>query len=123
MKKWLYRIFWIPVFVLTVLFLFANRQLVAISLDPFSASNPSVATTPLPLWLWLILMMFIGLGLGAVGMWFSGAGRRHKAHVEHRELKALRKEMAALEARLAAASPPQSKPPTLIEAEHSETGS
>ncbi|MBL4618994.1 MAG: hypothetical protein GXP04_15015 [Alphaproteobacteria bacterium] len=94
MKKWLYRIFWIPLFVLAVLFLVANRQLVAISLDPFNASSPAVTSLALPLWLWLALMLFLGVGLGAAGIWQSGAARRQKAHQEHRELKALRREMA-----------------------------
>jgi len=69
MKKWLYRIFWIPLFVLAVLFLVANRQLVAISLDPFNASSPAVTSLALPLWLWLALMLFLGVGLGAAGIW------------------------------------------------------
>jgi type VI protein secretion system component VasK len=95
MKKWLYRIVWIPVLVIAVLFLVANRQPVAISLDPFSADNPVVTTVALPLWLWLVFTMFLGVGLGAVGMWSSGAEKRRKARHEHRELKTLRREMAA----------------------------
>lgn len=115
MKKWLYRIVWIPVLVIAVLFLVANRQPVAVSLDPFSASNPSLTTAALPLWLWLIFMLFLGLGLGAAGMWFSGGDKRAKARAEHRELKVLRREMAAMEAeeRAAQARASQSDPPLL----------
>ena len=102
MKKWLSRIFWIPVLILTVLFLVANRQRVAISLDPFSMDNPAVTTEALPLWFWLMLMLFIGVGVGAVGMWLSGTGRRHTARLEHRELKSLRRQAAAEKAAAAA---------------------
>ncbi len=102
MKKWLYRIFWIPILAVAVLFLVANRQPVAVSLDPFSASNPAVTTPPLPLWLWLMAMLFIGLGLGASGMWLSGREGRQKARATRREVKTLRKELAAAEKRASA---------------------
>ena len=102
MKKWFFRIFWVPVFVLAVLFLVANRQPVAVSLDPFSASNPAVTTAALPLWLWLMLMLFIGLGMGAAGMWLSGAERRRNYTSAKKELKVLKKEVTTL--RQAAAS-------------------
>lgn len=99
MKKWLYRIIWIPVLVLAVLFLIANRQMVTISLDPINASEPAITSFPLPLWMWLVTTLFIGVGLGAVGMWASGSERRHKAHAEHKELKALKRDHAALQHR------------------------
>lgn len=89
MKKWFYRILWVPVFIVAVLFLIANRQPVAISLDPFSAADPSVATPALPLWMWLIVMVLIGFAMGAAGMWLSAGEARSKARAEHRELKTL----------------------------------
>lgn len=94
MKKWFYRLFWIPLLVLAVLFLVANRQPVAISLDPFSADAPAVATWPMPLWFWLIAMLFIGLAMGALGMWLSGGERRRKARDDRRTVKMLRRELA-----------------------------
>ena len=103
MKKWLFRILWIPAFVLAVLFLVANRQLVAVSLDPFSASAPSLTTPALPMWLWLMTMLFIGLGAGSAGMWLSGRSRRQKAHAAQKELKALRAELTETNAKLRAA--------------------
>ncbi len=106
MRKWLGRILWIPVFVVAVLFLVANRHPVAVSLDPFSATAPAVTTPALPLWLWLMLMLFVGFGAGAAGMWISGRTGRQKARAEHRELKALRKELAAA----AMAKPEPAKP-------------
>jgi len=115
MKKWLYRLIWIPILVIAVLFLVANRQLVTISLDPFNADNPVVTSFALPLWLWLIFTLFIGVGLGSAAMWFSGGQRREKARVEHRELKSLRRELAAMQAQKPAEEPKefQSEPPLL----------
>ncbi len=109
MKKWLSRIVWIPVFVIAVLFLVANRQMVALSLDPFSAAAPALTTPAFPLWLWLMLMLFIGLGAGSLGTWLSARPRRHKARLEHRELKHLRAEFANVTAKLDAAEKRQAE--------------
>ena len=93
-------------FAIAVLFLVANRQLVAVSLDPFRADNPAVTTPELPLWFWLMTMMFIGFAIGAAGMWLSARPGRQKARLERRELKALRKDYAALEQKLSETAPP-----------------
>ena len=100
-KKWLFRILWIPALLGAVLFLWANRSPVAISLDPFSVDNPSIATYEMPLWFWLMAVLFIGVGLGSLGMWLSGAPRRAQARDQRREIKALKKELAVMSARAA----------------------
>lgn len=91
MMKWLSRLIWIPVLIIAVMFLVANRQEVRLSLDPFNASAPAVTSFPLPLWGWLILMLFLGFAIGAVAMWISARPKRAKARTEHRELKSLRR--------------------------------
>ena len=101
MKKLLSRLLWIPLFAIIVLFLVANRQLVAVSLDPFNAANPAVTTPALFLWVWLILIFFVGFSVGVFGMWVSGRPSRQHARLERRELKAMRKEMKALEQKVA----------------------
>lgn len=96
MKKWLSRLLWVPVFVFVVLFLVANRRGVAISLDPFSATAPTVTSPVLPLWFWLSLMILIGFGAGVAGMWVSGREKRIQIRAERRELKTLQKEVTRL---------------------------
>ena len=91
MMKWLSRLLWIPVLLVAVMFLVANRQETRLSLDPFNASAPAVTSFPLPLWGWLVLMLFLGFGLGAVALWISARPKRARARAEHRELKSLRK--------------------------------
>ena len=105
MKKWLFRLIWIPVLAAAVLFLVANRTLVPISLDPFRPDNPALATPALPLWFWLMVMLFIGLALGAAGMWLSGREAWAQARDNRREVKALKKALAALAARKEPADP------------------
>ncbi|NNL88986.1 MAG: LapA family protein [Marinicaulis sp.] len=100
-KKWLFRILWIPVLVIAVLFLIANREPVSISLDPISAAAPSLTTMALPLWAWLYFMLFLGFAVGAVAMWTSGRDGRIKARAERRELKSLRADYEAVSRELA----------------------
>ncbi len=116
MKKWLFRILWIPVFLITLLFLVANRQLVPVSLDPFNATSPAVSTPALPLWFWLVGMLFVGFAAGVAGMWLSARPGRMKARAEHRELKTMRRELAETRARLDAAEERLKEPePPLLE--------
>ncbi len=110
MKKWLFRIFWIPVLMLAVLFLVANRQMLAISLDPFSATSPAVTTFPMPLWFWLILMLFVGVALGSMATWRSGASQRQKLRLQARDLKSLQGELTVARREAAAVREPDAGP-------------
>ncbi len=111
MKKWLFRLFWIPVLAGAVLFLVANRTPVPVSLDPFRTETPALSTPAAPLWFWLVCMLFVGLGLGALGSWFSGREARAQARDNRRELKAVKKELAALSAKTARETPPADEGP------------
>lgn len=112
--KWIYRLFWIPILIGAVLFLVANREPVAISLDPFKPDNPALATPAAPLWFWLMTMLFFGVALGAVGGWLSGRPGRLRARDDRRALKAVNKEVAVLRARLDAAPAPDGAEPPLL---------
>jgi flagellar basal body-associated protein FliL len=125
MKKWLFRLFWIPVLIVAVLFMVANRQPVSISLDPFNASEPALTTPAFFLWVWLMLMLFVGFAAGAAGMWISGRPKRVEARVNRKTVKEQRKEITRLETRLreaetgraASGSVPATEPPPLLESE------
>lgn len=104
MKKWLFRLIWVPVLVVAVLFLVANRTPVVISLDPFNPDNPALSTPAVFLWVWLMLMLFVGLGIGSLGTWLSGREPRAQARDNRREIKALKKELAVMTARAEAAT-------------------
>ncbi|MGD9799073.1 MAG: DUF1049 domain-containing protein [Parvularculaceae bacterium] len=109
MRKVLRWLVFFPVGAILVVFLIANRQPVAISLDPFSVSNPAIATPPIFLWVWLMLALLTGVGLGAAGMWMSGRELRIRAKADRLELKALKKAAAA---QSHPSPPPQTLPST-----------
>ena len=101
--KWIYRLFWIPILTGAVMFLVANREPVAISLDPFKPDSPALSTPPAPLWFWLMTMLFFGVALGSVGGWLSGRPGRLRAREDRKALKAVNREVAALQAQLSTA--------------------
>lgn len=94
LKKIFARLVWVPLGFVFVLFLVSNRQPVALSLDPFSTSNPLIVTPSLPLWLWLTASLLFGFFAGATGMWISARGGRIKSNAAKRELKKLKRDMA-----------------------------
>ena len=110
MKKWLFRVIWIPVLLVAVLFLIANRQLVAVSLDPFNAEAPALTTPALPLWSWLMVMLFVGLGAGPSARGFPRAPNALPARADHKLVKHLRREITALETRLREAEAARDEP-------------
>ncbi len=105
MKKIMRWVVVIPAGALLVLFLIANRKLVALSLDPFSTDTPAIATPALPLWVWLVVALLTGFFAGAAGMWVSDRELRIRAKADRLELKALKK--AAADAEKAANLPTQ----------------
>ena len=97
---------------MAVLFLVANRQMVAISLDPFSTENPALSTIALPMWVWLMFMLFMGFALGGVATWISARPKMRAARQNQRTLKSLQKEVTALRAQVAAQPTDEDGPDT-----------
>lgn len=103
--KFLSWIIWVALGALIVIFLFANRQLVAISLDPVSVNSPAITSPALPLWVWLMTALFVGFFIGAVGMWTSGRPKREKARLDREAVATLKKENQVLAARSTGEAP------------------
>src|ERR1051326_6521676 len=60
----------VPIAVLLILFAVANRQWIALSLDPFFSDPPALAVH-LPLFLAILLAVMLGVIVGGVATWFS----------------------------------------------------
>ena len=100
-------LFWIvviPLLFVSALFAIENRELVEISLWPFTG------TASMPLFLALIGALYLGFLLGGLIAWWSGRAARARARRETRRADALQRERDALRAQLDAARP---KPPTI----------
>lgn len=93
MKKLVERLLWIPLFLVAVVFMVANRQEVAVSLNPFADGSGVLTSVALPLWAWFMMMIGLGVALGSLGMWISAASGRRKARDLRQQVKGLEKQV------------------------------
>lgn len=89
MKRVFAWVIWLPVAVLVLGFVLANRQWVTLSLDPVNVAHPFFAM-PMPLWGVFMVGLFIGIVVGWIGCWFKQGRHRRRARAEHAELERLR---------------------------------
>jgi uncharacterized integral membrane protein len=110
----------VPLTIVIIAFAVANRQIVTVSLDPFS-SNPPAASLTLPLFALIIVLLIVGVLIGGVAAWLRQNKWRRTARRLEREVNELRSEVESLQGTPAPtivpgqASPPQRlrlRPPT-----------
>jgi len=85
----------IPLAIVIVAFAVANRQIVTVSLDPFSSEHPA-SSLALPLFALIIVLLVAGVVVGGVAAWLRQAKWRRVARRLEREAEELRGEVAAL---------------------------
>ncbi len=90
MKTFLKALVLVPIAILALAFAVANRQVLSISFDPFSPTEPAFALAA-PLFLLVFLLLMAGVLIGGIAAWL-GQGRHRKssrrAQVETDELHA-----------------------------------
>jgi uncharacterized integral membrane protein len=103
----------VPLAIVIIAFAVANRQIVTVSLDPFSAERPAASLT-LPLFVLIIALLIFGVLIGGLASWWRHGGRRRTARRLEREVTALRAEVHHLKTGLrtpppvpAAVDPPE----------------
>ena len=84
----------VPLAVIIIAFAVANRALVTVSFDPFSAGEPAASVT-LPLFALIILLLIVGVLIGGVAAWLRQGKWRGAARRFERELHHLRGKVAA----------------------------
>ena len=85
----------VPLAIVIIAFALANRQIVTVSLDPFS-SNPPAAAVTLPLFALVIVLLIIGVLVGGAAAWLRQSKWRRAARRLEREVSALRREVESL---------------------------
>jgi uncharacterized integral membrane protein len=85
----------IPLAVVIIAFAIANRQIVTVSFDPFSVTEPA-AVVALPLFALFILLLIIGVLLGGAAAWLRQSRWRSTARRLEREVADLRAKVDAL---------------------------
>ena len=79
----------VPLAVVIIALAVANRQIVTVSLDPFSPEHPAASMT-LPLFGLIIALLIIGVLIGGIAAWLRQARWRRTARRLEREVGALR---------------------------------
>ena len=102
----------VPLAVIIIAFAVANRQIVTVSLDPFSSVAPAASLT-LPLFVLIIVLLIVGVIVGGVAAWLRQNKWRRTARRLEREVRELRGRIDALQGSAAEASivPREQNPP------------
>jgi uncharacterized integral membrane protein len=91
----------VPLAILIVAFAVANRQVVTVSFDPFSAASPAYAAS-LPLFLLIFVLVILGVIVGGVAAWLRQAAWRRTARRLDADVRALHQELEVLRRHAAA---------------------
>ncbi len=85
----------VPLAVVIIAFAVANRQIVTVSLDPFSSEHPAASLT-LPLFALVIVLLVVGVLIGGIAAWLRQARWRRTARRLEREIANLHIEIEGL---------------------------
>jgi uncharacterized integral membrane protein len=94
-RKIIAAIILVPLAVIIIAFAVANRQIVTVSLDPFSAEHPAASLT-LPLFALVIVLLVLGVLIGGIAAWLRQSKWRRTARRLEREIADLHIELEAL---------------------------
>ncbi len=104
LRKFVTMLIVVPIGILLVIFMVANRHAITVSLDPFGSDAPSLSVA-LPLFLVILLCLVLGVVAGGVAAWMNQARWRRAARRFNSDARALRIEREALKGELAAREP------------------
>jgi uncharacterized integral membrane protein len=94
-RKIIAAIILVPLAVVIIAFAVANRQIVTVSLDPFSAEHPAASLT-LPLFALVIVLLIVGVLIGGIAAWLRQSKWRRTARRLEREIADLHIEIEGL---------------------------
>ena len=94
-RKVVAAIIFVPLAVVIIAFAVANRQIVTVSLDPFSSAHPAASLT-LPLFALVIVLLVVGVLIGGIAAWLRQARWRRTARRLEREISDLHIEIEGL---------------------------
>ena len=88
----------VPLAIVLISFAVANRQIVAVSLDPFDPVHPALAVS-LPLFALILILIIGGVILGGVAAWLGQSRWRRAARLAEAQARELRAELDRLKSR------------------------
>jgi uncharacterized integral membrane protein len=104
LRKIVWIVILIPLGLVIVAFLVANRADVTVSFDPFGGQDPALSLRR-PLYLVMLVLMVVGVFVGGVAAWLGQRKWRRRARRLERELAAEHAAADRLREQLTAAAP------------------
>jgi uncharacterized integral membrane protein len=98
MRKFLSVVILVPLGIILVMFAVANREVIAISFDPFDMVNPAFALK-VPLYALIFALAGFGVLIGGIASWLKQHKWRARARRAEAEARELRARLDALEPR------------------------
>ncbi len=95
----------VPLAVIIIAFAVANRQMVTVSFDPTSSTNPAYAAT-VPLFVLIFIVIIVGVVIGGVAAWLRQSPWRRTARKLDADVRALHDELEAIRRRFGTQAPP-----------------
>lgn len=106
LRKILIGIVLVPLAVVIIVFAVANRQVVTVSFDPFSAANP-VYAAKVPLFVLLFIVLILGVIVGGIAAWLRQSPWRRTARRLDTDVRALHDELEAIRRRFGREAQPE----------------
>jgi len=95
----------VPLAGIIIAFAVANRQMVTVSFDPTSSTNPAYAV-PLPLFVLIFILLILGVIIGGIAAWLRQSPWRRTARKLDADVRALHDELEAIRRRFGTQAPP-----------------
>ena|SRR5215475_354461 len=103
MRKFLSALIVVPLSLIFLVFAVANRHFVAVSFDPFNATDPALSVS-LPLFVLIIAVAIMGVAAGGCATWFGQRRWRRAARQHEADARTTRAQLAELRAATLASS-------------------
>ncbi len=98
----------VPLAIVIIVFAVANRQMVTVSFDPFSSTNPAFSGS-VPLFVLIFIVLIFGVIVGGAAAWLRQSPWRRTARKLDADVQALHAELAAIREQFG--TRPQPAPP------------
>lgn len=95
----------VPLAIIIIVFAVANRQMVTVSFDPFSSTNPVYAPS-LPLFVLIFIVLILGVIVGGIAAWLNQSAWRRTARKLDADMRALHEELETVRRQFGTQAPP-----------------
>jgi uncharacterized integral membrane protein len=113
MRKFLAIAILVPLAVIIVIFAVANREIVAVSLDPFNSAHPAYVVK-LPLFVLIFVLVAFGVVVGGFAAWLRQHRWRVRARRAEAEVRDLRVRLGVEQPRANVPAVPDRPPPFIV---------